>query len=149
KKARSRGISSWNGSSTGSPDMYQRLIPSILIHHGRLVKGKRYRDYRDAGAPATTARAHNYQGADELIVSDIDASKTNSEPDFATLKKVADECFMPLTIFGGINSPERAAKCMDVGADKIGLTTTAYDNPALIEILAHRYGAQAVVVGLD
>lgn len=129
--------------------MYQRLIPSILIRNGRLVKGKQYGSYRDAGSPATTARAHNYQGADELIVADIDASRTQSEPDFATLKKVADECFMPLTIFGGINSPERATQCMDVGAEKIGLTTTAYDNPALIEILAHRYGSQAVVLGLD
>ncbi len=129
--------------------MYQRLIPSILIHRGRLVKGKQYRDYRDAGAPATTARAHNYQGADELIVADIDASRANAEPDFATLKNVADACFMPLTIFGGINSTERAGRCMEAGADKIGLTTTACENPELIELLAHQYGAQSVVLGLD
>ena len=129
--------------------MYKRLIPSILIHQGRLVKGKQYGGYRDAGATATTARAHNYQSADELIVADIDASRTQSEPDFDTLKKVADECFMPLTIFGGINAPERAARCMEVGADKIGLTTAAYDNPGLIDVLARQYGAQAVVLGLD
>ena len=129
--------------------MYQRLIPSILIHKGRLVKGRRYADYRDAGNPATTARAHNHQSADELVVCDIDASRENAEPDFETLKKVAEECFMPLTIFGGINSVERAEKCMGVGADKVGLTTTAYDNPGLIDSLAHMYGAQAVVLGLD
>jgi cyclase len=129
--------------------MYKRLIPSILIRQGRLVKGRQYSDYRDAGAPATTARAHNYQGADELAVADIDASRTNSEPDFETLKTVAEACFMPLTIFGGINSLDRAARCMDVGADKIGLTTAAYDNPELISLLAHQYGAQAVVLGLD
>ena len=129
--------------------MYQRLIPSILIHDGRLVKGVQYKDYKDAGGPATTARAHNAQGADELIACDIDASKHNREPDWDTLHAIAQECFMPLTIFGGINSLERAEKAFAIGADKIGLTTTAYDNPELITTLAHQYGAQAVVIGLD
>lgn len=129
--------------------MYCRLIPSILIHEKRLVKGKRFSGYRDAGAPATTARAYNAQGADELIVCDIDASKSNVGPDFDTLRKVADECFMPLTIFGGINSLDRAEKCMSSGADKIGLTSAAIDDPGLIGVLAHRYGAQAVVLGVD
>ncbi len=129
--------------------MYQRLIPSILIHEGRLVKGTQYKNYRDAGAPATTARAHNAQGADELIVCDIDASKKQQGPDYETLKKIAAECFMPLCFFGGIDSVERAHKAMEIGADKIGLTTTAYENPELITTLAHQYGAQAVVLGLD
>jgi cyclase len=129
--------------------MYKRLIPSILIHQGRLVKGKQYKDYRDAGAPATTAKAHNYQGADELIVMDIDASAGNAEPDFKTLANVAESCFMPMTIFGGINSLDRAMRCMEVGADKLGLTTTLYDKPQIIEEIAHQYGAQAVVVGID
>lgn len=129
--------------------MYKRLIPSILIQQGRLVKGQKYQDYRDAGAAATTARAHNHQGADELMVCDIEASRNQKEPDYATLKSLADECYMPLTIMGGINSIERAEKCMDIGADKIGLTTTAYDNPNLISKLAMKYGAQAVVLGLD
>ena len=128
---------------------YQRLIPSILIHEGRLVKGQQYQDYRDAGGPATTARAHNAQGADELIVCDINASRLESEPDFETLKRVAEESFMPLTIFGGVNSERRAEQCMEVGADKIGLTTSAYDQPDLIESLAHQYGMQAIVLGLD
>lgn len=129
--------------------MYRRLIPSLLLHKGRLVKGRRFGTYKDAGAPATTARAHNAQGADELLVCDIDASKNGTHPDFDTLAKIADECFMPLTVFGAINSVERAEKCMATGADKIGLTTTALDNPALISELAMLYGAQAVVLGLD
>lgn len=129
--------------------MYRRLIPSILLHEGRLVKGRHFTSYKDAGAPATTARAHNAQGADELLVCDIDASKNGTSPDFETLAKIADECFMPLTIFGAVNSVERAEKCMAVGADKIGLTTSALDNPALIGELAMLYGAQAVVLGLD
>ncbi|MCC6597444.1 MAG: imidazole glycerol phosphate synthase subunit HisF [Alphaproteobacteria bacterium] len=129
--------------------MYQRLIPSILIQNGRLVKGTRYAGYKDAGAPATTARAHNAQGADELVVCDIEASKQGAEPDFETLKKIADECYMPLTFFGAINSEERGLHAMATGADKIGLTSVAYDQPDLIGVLAHRYGVQAVVVGLD
>src|SRR5688572_28004281 len=104
RKARLQVICSCNGSWTGIPDMYQRLIPSILIRQGRLVKGRQYGAYRDAGGPGTTARAHNAQGADELVVCDIDASKTGADPDYETLRKIADECFMPLTIFGGVNS---------------------------------------------
>lgn len=129
--------------------MYKRLIPSILVHKERLIKGTQYKDYRDAGSAATTARAHNAQGADELIVCDIDASKNNTEPDFSTLHKIAQECFMPLCFFGGINSEERAHKAMNIGADKIGMTSTAYDHPSLITSLAHQYGSQAVVIGID
>lgn len=129
--------------------MYKRLIPSILIHEGRLVKGVQYKNYKDAGGSATTARAHNAQGADELIVCDIDASRKQTEPDYETLKRVAEECFMPLTIFGGINNVETAIKCMEIGADKIGITAAAYDDPSIIEKLAHKYGSQAVVLGLD
>jgi len=129
--------------------MYKRLIPSILLSEGRLVKGERYKDYRDAGSPATTGRAHNAQSADELVVCDVQASKTASEPDYKLLKTIAEECFMPLTIFGNISSIDRASKCMEVGSDKIGLTSAALDNPSLIEYLAKQYGSQAIVLGID
>ena len=129
--------------------MYKRLIPSILIKDGRLVKGRTFENYKDAGNPSTTTRAHNAQGADELSVCDIQCSKNNTEPDFETLEKIAEEAFMPLTFFGGINSLERAEKAMMVGADKLGLNTAALDQPDLIDDLSHRYGAQAVVLGLD
>lgn len=129
--------------------MYRRIIPSVLIQNGRLVKGTRYGSYKDAGAPATTARAHNAQGADELIVSDIGASKNKTEPDFPTLRKIADECFMPLTFFGAISNERRAKTAMETGADKIGLTSVAYDDPTLVTAIAHHYGAQAVVIGID
>lgn len=129
--------------------MYKRLIPSILISDGRLVKGTRYRGFKDAGGPATTARAHNHQGADELVVCDITASRKECEPDYETIAKVAAESFMPLTVFGGINNLERAARMMEIGADKLGLTSTALDNPDLIQDLAYLYGTQAVVIGID
>ena len=130
-------------------ELYKRLIPSILIQQGRLVKGKQYADYRDAGGAATTARAHNAQGADEIIVCDIEASKLGIEPDFETLRQIAEECFMPLTFFGGINSEDRAKKAMDNGADKIGMTTAVFDNSEIISTLSRRYGNQAIVLGLD
>tara|TARA_A100001037_G_scaffold294938_1_gene313421 strand:- start:326 stop:1072 length:747 start_codon:yes stop_codon:yes gene_type:complete len=127
----------------------RRLIPSMLLKQGRLVKGVRFRDHRDAGYPPTTARAHSHQGADELILLDIDASKTGQEPDFKTVREVASECSMPVTFGGGVRSIEDARACMDAGIDKICLTTTALDDPALITRLAQIFGSQAVVLGVD
>lgn len=129
--------------------LLRRLIPSLLLRGGRLVKGTSFHDHRDAGAPETTARAHNAQGADEIVILDIDASRERRAPDFETLRRVASECFMPVTFGGGIRSRDDAARAMDNGADKLTLTTTALDNPALIDDLARLLGAQAVVLGLD
>ena len=129
--------------------LFQRLIPSLLLKNGRLVKGSRYQNFRDAGNPATTARAHNHQGADELMVLDIEASKQQEPPDFDTIRAVAEECFMPLCVGGGINEMSIARACMQAGADKLCLTTTAIDNPNLISELAHCFGTQAVVLGVD
>lgn len=127
----------------------QRLIPSLLLQDGRLVKGIRFRDFRDAGNPATTARAYNAQGADEILLLDIAASKRGCLPDLASIRLIAAECFMPLTVGGGISSLEIAQACMDAGADKLCVNTTALDDPALITRLARRYGRQAVVIGID
>lgn len=129
--------------------LFQRLIPSLLLKKGRLVKGRCYQDFRDAGNPRTTARAHNHQGADELMVLDIDASKRNGMPDIEAITTIAEECFMPLCVGGGISNVGIAYACMQAGADKLCLTTTAIDNPRLISELAHRFGSQAVVVGVD
>jgi len=127
----------------------KRLIPSLLLRGGRLVKGVTYRSHRDAGRPETTARAHNAQSADEILILDIDASREGRAPDFSALASVADECFMPVTFGGGIRSRTDALRAMEAGADKVTLTTTALDNPGLIDDLAHLLGAQAVVIGID
>src|SRR5262245_59361497 len=129
--------------------MLKRIIPSLLLRNGRLVKGVAYADHRDAGRPDTTARAHNAQGADELLLLDIDASREGREPDLASVAAVARSCFMPLTVGGGIRSLETAQRCLNAGADKICLTTTVLDDPSLIGRLARVLGAQAVVIGLD
>jgi cyclase len=127
----------------------KRIIPSLLLRGGRLVKGVTYDDHRDAGRPETTARVHNAQGADELLLIDIDASREKREPDLDSVASVARACFMPLTVGGNINSIETAQKCMSAGADKICLTTTALDDPSLIGALAHVFGTQAIVIGVD
>jgi cyclase len=127
----------------------KRIIPSLLLRGGRLVKGVTYADHRDAGRPDTTARAHNAQGADELLLIDIDASRERREPDLASVAAVARACFMPLTVGGGIRSVATGQKCLRAGADKICLTTAALDDPGLIGQLARVFGAQAIVVGID
>ncbi len=150
RKVSSRDSSLLRRFSTGCREMlHNRLIPSLLLEGGRLVKGVAYRDRRDAGNPTTTARVHNAQGADELVLMDIAASRNGVDPDFDTIAAVAEECFMPLTVGGGIASVETARRCMECGADKVCLTMTAYDNPALIGELAEILGRQAVVVGID
>lgn len=129
--------------------LQNRLIPSLLLDGGRLVKGVRYGERRDAGNPRTTVRAHNAQGADELILMDVSASRQQRAPDFETISTVAAECFMPLTVGGGIASVEIAQRCMECGADKLCLNTTALDRPDLIGELAEILGRQAVVIGVD
>ena len=129
--------------------MLKRIIPSLLLRGGRLVKGVAYDGHRDAGRPDTTARVHNAQGADELLLLDIDASREQRGPDLAGVAAVAHTCFMPLTVGGGIRSLDIARQCLEAGADKICVTTAALDDPGLIGRLAHVLGAQAVVLGLD
>jgi len=129
--------------------MLRRIIPSLLLRSGRLVKGVSYANHRDAGNPSTTARAHNAQGADELLLLDIDASREGRPPDFAAFTAVARACLMPLTVGGGIRTLETAHRCFDSGADKLCLTSTALDDPRLIGNLARVFGAQAIMLGLD
>lgn len=126
-----------------------RVIPSLLLRAGRLVKGVRFKEHRDAGNPATTARAHNAQGADELLLLDIDAAREGRGPDLATIGKVAAECFMPLAAGGGIRTLADARAVFEAGADKVVINTAALDRPALLGEIARVYGAQAVVVAVD
>jgi cyclase len=114
-----------------------------------LVKGVRFTDHRDAGSPHTTARAHNAQGADELLLIDIDGFRGGCGPDMEAVSKVARECFMPLTVGGGITSVALARNAFEAGADKILVNGGALDAPSLVQELATSYGSQAIVVAID
>lgn len=103
----------------------------------------------DAGSPTTTVKAHDSQGADEIFVADIDASRSARPPDLEMLSTIAAECSTPLTFAGGIASLSVAEEALRAGADKVCLTTTALDEPDLINALAKRFGSQAIVVGVD
>lgn len=127
----------------------RRLIPTLLLRQGRLVKGVRYGEHRDAGNPPSITRAHAAQDADEVLLVDIDASREGRAPDFTAFAKVAEECTMPLTLGGGLINFDLAQKAMNTGADKLAFTGPALDNPALLDAVARRFGAQAVVLGLD
>jgi cyclase len=126
-----------------------RLIPSMLLAGGRLVKGTAYGGWREAGRPLSTARAYNAQGADEIMVLDIEASRAGRGPDLEALAALVNEVSVPLTIGGGIASVEIAARCFEAGADKICVNSAALDDPALLDRLARAYGAQAVVLAVD
>ena len=126
-----------------------RVIPSLLVSGGRLVKGQRFRDHLDAGNPVTTARAHDAQGADELILLDVEASRSGRGPDLAAIAAVAKACFMPLAVGGGIRTLDDARGVIGAGADKVVVGAGALDHPELLRDIATVFGAQAVVLALD
>lgn len=126
-----------------------RVIPSLLLANGRLVKGERFAGHRDAGNPVTTARAHDAQGADELILLDIDASREGRGPDLGAIEAVAKACFMPLAGGGGIRTLSDARAVVAAGADKVVVGAGAFDRPELLSDIASVFGAQAVVLALD
>lgn len=128
---------------------FNRVIPALLLRQGRLVKGCSFTGHRDAGAPGTTARAYDAQGADELILIDIDATREGRGPDLRSVAEVARNCRTPLTVGGGVASVEIAAACFRAGADKLCLNSTALARPSLIAELAQVYGRQAIVLGVD
>ena len=129
--------------------LQHRIIPSLLLKDKRLVKGVGFNEHRDAGNPATTARAYSAQKADEILLLDIEANRRGDGPDLSAVRAVAAECSIPLSVGGGINSTDVAKSCLNNGADKICLNTAALDRPELITECARQFGSQAVVVAID
>ena len=128
---------------------YPRVIAGLLLRGGRLVKGVRYRDHRDAGDPRATVRMLAAQGIDEIVLLDIEAASGRRAPDLEKISAAALDCTVPLTAGGGVTSADMAAECLSRGADKVMVTTGALDRPGLVDELARRFGSQAVVVGVD
>jgi cyclase len=126
-----------------------RIIPVLLLKNGRMVKGKQFTDFRDTGDPVFASRIYNAQFVDELIFLDIDATNENRETNVDVINQVSAECFMPLTIGGGISSIEQIRKLLNAGADKVVINTAALNDPGFITKASDVFGSQCIVVGID
>jgi cyclase len=126
-----------------------RIIPCLLVQHGRLVKTVEFRRPTYVGDPINAIRVFNDKGADELVLLDIAATLDGSGPDFELLEKVATECFMPLCYGGGVTSVEQMRQVLGLGIEKVALNTSAVERPELIGDAAAEFGSQSVVVSID
>ena len=125
------------------------MIPSLLLRNGRMVKGVRFGDYRDVGHPVTTAKVYDAQGADELLFLDIEATSEERPVLLDVVSRTADECFMPLTVGGGVRTIEDFRALLLAGADKVAINSQAVARPDLISEASNRFGSQCVVVAID
>src|SRR5579884_1864771 len=127
----------------------KRIIACLDVDAGRVVKGTRFVQLRDAGDPAELAAAHAAAGADEIVLLDITATHESRGTLLETVRRTARELFVPFTVGGGIASLEEACAVFDAGADKIAIISAAIRTPDLITAIAHRFGSQAVIVSVD
>lgn len=126
-----------------------RVIPCLDVRGGRVVKGVKFQNLRDAGDPAELAKAYADQGADEIVVLDVSATVEERSTALQTVSAVRHVLNIPLTVGGGVRSVEHAEALLEAGADKVGINTAAVENPALVEQVAERFGAQCTVVAID
>lgn len=127
----------------------KRIIPCLDVHAGRVVKGTKFLNLRDAGDPVECAKAYNDQGADELVFLDITASSDERQTMVDVVTRTAASCFMPLTVGGGIRTVEDMRTMLLAGADKVGVNTAAVFNPNVIDEAAEAFGSQCIVVAID
>ena len=126
-----------------------RIIPCLDVKNGRVVKGINFVDLVDAGDPVEQAKIYDEQGADELCFLDITASNENRNIMLETVKKTAENCFMPLTVGGGVRTIEDIRNLLIAGADKVSINTAAVDNKNLVKESAEKFGSQCIVVAVD
>jgi len=127
----------------------RRIIPCLDVNAGRVVKGIKFQQLRDAGDPVACARAYDAQGADELVFLDITASSDERKIMHDVVAATAEQCFMPLTVGGGLRTLGDIEAMLRAGADKISLNTAAIKNPQLIADASDRFGAQCIVLAID
>ena len=127
----------------------KRIIPCLDVTGGRVVKGVRFEQLVDAGDPVECARAYERQGADELVFLDITASSDGRSIMHQVVERTAEQCFMPLTVGGGLRSVDDITAMLHAGADKVSLNTAAIQNPDLISVSSRRFGAQCIVLAID
>jgi len=127
----------------------KRIIPCLDVKEGKVVKGINFLDLRDMGDPAPHARFYDQEGADELVILDITASREERRSVVGVIEAVADSVFIPLTVGGGVRSVEDMRMMLNAGADRVSVNTAAVKDPALISEGAERFGSQCVVVAVD
>jgi cyclase len=126
-----------------------RIIPCLDVHDGRVVKGVNFVNLIDAGDPVEQAKAYEQQGADELVFLDITASSDERNTMIDVVKRTASECFMPLTVGGGLRNVDNIRDMLNAGADKVSLNTAAVTDPELIRKASSKFGNQCIVVAID
>lgn len=126
-----------------------RVIPCLDVAAGRVVKGVNFLNLRDAGDPVELAKAYYEQGADEVTFLDVTATVEERATMYDVVRATAEQVFIPLTVGGGVRSPDDVARLQASGADKVGVNSAAIARPALLGEIADRFGAQALVLSLD
>ncbi|MBK7257563.1 MAG: imidazole glycerol phosphate synthase subunit HisF [Ignavibacteriae bacterium] len=129
--------------------LHKRIIPCLDVRNGTVVKGVNFVGLREMGEPAAHARFYNDEGADELVILDITASREERRSILAVVESVADVLFIPLTVGGGIRTAEDVRAMLNAGADRVSLNTAMVQRPVLIEEAAARFGSQCVVAAID
>jgi len=127
----------------------KRIIPCLDVDQGRVVKGVKFLDIRDAGDPVEVAKRYNQEGADEVVFLDITASHEDRETMVHIVERMAEEVFIPLTVGGGIRTLEDIRKMLNAGADKVSINSAAVYEPEFVRKASERFGAQCIVVAID
>jgi len=127
----------------------KRIIPCLDVDAGRVVKGVKFVEIRDAGDPVEVARRYDKEGADEITFLDITASSDERETIVHVVEQVASEVFIPLTVGGGIRTTDDVRRMLNAGADKVAINTAAVFNPEFVKEAADRFGSQCIVVAID
>jgi cyclase len=127
----------------------KRIIPCLDVDAGRVVKGVKFVEIRDAGDPVEVARRYNEEGADEITFLDITASSDDRETIVHVVEQVASEVFIPLTVGGGIRKVDDVRRMLNAGADKVAINTAAVFNPEFVKEATTRFGSQCIVVAID
>jgi cyclase len=135
-----------NGSAGG---LARRIIPCLDVDKGRVVKGVKFIDIRDAGDPVQVARRYNEEGADEIAFLDITASHEGRETTLSAVERMAGEVFIPLTVGGGVRTLSDIRNLLNAGADKVAINSAAVVDPEFVGLAAQRFGSQCIVVAID
>ena len=126
-----------------------RIIPCLDVNNGRVVKGIKFVDLKDAGDPVEQAKIYSDGGADEICFLDITASNENRETIYSVVEKTSKKCFVPLTVGGGVRSVEDISKLLNCGADKVSINTAAVNNKQVVVESSKKFGSQCIVVAID